>query len=385
MMKWLARLKRENTPYAHATKATKPGFVGFVAYPAGTFQHIEAPDRPPANDDADAASGSDPDRWCWPHSDAMNGQEIDTFTARLARFTDWGLSLAEAEALADRLVIRDREDDDRRLCLECAHLSGRRCSAWREAAIGGPAVSADLMRMPQRCAGFRVQVSKQPHGGRTMTKGKTPATAAKAARSAAPAPSHTPEDKGRMAMQPSINSASVIEAYQGNVMGKDADINVMINGLRATFNEVKADDLHTLEAMLVSQATALQTIFTSLARRAAVQEQLRHYEAFLGLALKAQAQSRATISALVDLKYPRQATFVKQANIAHGPQQVNNGTGPVGEIAHAREMTPRQNELLEDARNGRTYLDTGATPTAARGDPAVEAVERVHRAKKPRG
>jgi hypothetical protein len=42
--------------------------------------------------------------------------------------------------------------------------------------------------------------------------------------------------------------------------------------------------------MLVSQATALQTIFTSLARRAAVQEQLRHYEAFLGLALKAQAQ-----------------------------------------------------------------------------------------------
>lgn len=217
-----------------------------------------------------------------------------------------------------------------------------------------------------------------------MTKAKTPATA-KSSRSTAPAQSHTPEDKGRMAIQPSINSASVIEAYQGNVMGKDADINVMIDGLRATFNEVKAGDLHTLEAMLVSQATALQTIFTSLARRAAVQEQLRHYEAFLGLALRAQSQSRATISALVDLKYPRQATFVKQANIAHGPQQVNNGTGSAGEIAHARETTPRQNELLEDARNGRTYLDTGATPTATRGDPAMETVEQVHRTKKPRG
>ena len=46
------------------------------------------------------------------------------------------------------------------------------------------------------------------------------------------------------------------------------------------------------------------------------------------MALKAQAQIRATNSALVDLKYPRQATFVKQANIAHGPQQVNNGTAP---------------------------------------------------------
>ena len=63
--------------------------------------------------------------------------------------------------------------------------------------------------------------------------------------------------------------------------------------------------------MLISQATALQTIFTSLARRAQMQEYQKNLESFLELALEAQAQSRATISALVDLKYPRQATFVK--------------------------------------------------------------------------
>ena len=78
------------------------------------------------------------------------------------------------------------------------------------------------------------------------------------------------------------------------------------------------------ERMLYRQAKTLETMVTWLARRAATQEQMRHYEAFLGLAFKAQAQSRATILALVDLKYPRQATFVKQANITHGPQQVNN-------------------------------------------------------------
>lgn len=39
-----------------------------------------------ANDPA--AAMPDLDRWCWPHSAAMNGAEIDTFTARLARFTD---------------------------------------------------------------------------------------------------------------------------------------------------------------------------------------------------------------------------------------------------------------------------------------------------------
>ncbi len=50
----------------------------------------------------------DPDRLCWPHTQAMNTAEIDTFTGRLATFTDRGLTLAEAEALADRLVVRDR-------------------------------------------------------------------------------------------------------------------------------------------------------------------------------------------------------------------------------------------------------------------------------------
>lgn len=54
----------------------------------------------------------------------MNTAEIDAFTARLARFTDKGLSLDNTEALADKLVTRDRDNDSRRLCLECAHLQG---------------------------------------------------------------------------------------------------------------------------------------------------------------------------------------------------------------------------------------------------------------------
>lgn len=203
----------------------------------------------------------------------------------------------------------------------------------------------------------------------------------------------TTADKARMALLPSVNGAAVIEAYQANVIGKDADINVMIDRLRETFKDVKDGDLHTLEAMLISQATALQTIFTSLARRASTQERLPQYQAFLGLALKAQAQSRATISALVDLKYPRQATFVKQANIAHGPQQVNNG-GAAGidpeqyaqAPAHGKETEPEQNKLLEaDHGQPRQRMDTRAAQKAERSYQALETVEQVHRAKKPRG
>jgi hypothetical protein len=105
---------------------------------------------------------SDPDRDCWPHSDAMNGGEIDTFTARLIRFTDKGLALDDGEALADQLVRRDRELDDRRLCLECTHLAGHtgtwRCRSWQRAGIARQARDAglpgELVRTLQRCDGF---------------------------------------------------------------------------------------------------------------------------------------------------------------------------------------------------------------------------------------
>ena len=144
-----------------------------------------------------------------------------------------------------------------------------------------------------------------------------------------------------------------------------------MEGLRNTFKEVKDNDLTTMEAMLIGQATALQTIFTSLASRAVTRGHLKQYETFLGLALTAQTQSRATISALVELTYPRQATFVKQANIAHGPQQINNGAAHDGTITHAEANKSAQNKLLENKSHERTYLDGGATPAAKRSYQAV--------------
>ncbi|WP_342128531.1 hypothetical protein [Hydrogenophaga sp. OTU3427] len=162
-MKWLDRLKTPKASDPHATKPTKPqeseqaaGFVGFVAYPPAPFQKIEGSEA--ANNTTPAA---DPDRWCWPHSEAMNAVEIDIFTARLARFTDKGLTLADAEQQADRLVVRDREGDDRQLCLECAHLHGAgrwRCGNWHRAEVATQLKDAQLpgalVQTLQRCPGF---------------------------------------------------------------------------------------------------------------------------------------------------------------------------------------------------------------------------------------
>lgn len=157
-MNWLARLKKiETAPRHDATKPTKPGFVGFVGTPPGHIQKTEG-ELSAANDPT-----PDPDHCCWPHSEAMNTREIDTFTARLARFTDKGLGLDQAEALADKLVRRDREPDDRRLCLECAHLAGHsganwRCRNWQVAGVAcqerDALLSAALVFQLQRCDGF---------------------------------------------------------------------------------------------------------------------------------------------------------------------------------------------------------------------------------------
>ena len=147
-MNWLARLKKQNTPRPHPTETTETLFVVSVGTPDWHIKKIEG-DAPAANDPA-----QDPDRWCWPHSTAMNTAEIDTFTSRLALFTDRRVILDDAERLADLLVIRDREQDDRRLCLECSNCQQGRCTRWLAAGLKQAQLPAGLATTLQRCGGF---------------------------------------------------------------------------------------------------------------------------------------------------------------------------------------------------------------------------------------
>jgi hypothetical protein len=176
-----------------------------------------------------------------------------------------------------------------------------------------------------------------------------------------------PKHAAQAATRPSFNAALVVQAFQSNITGKDVDLLELMVQIQTNFQAVENGNLTTMEAMLVAQATALQTIFTNLAKRASVAEQAKHFQVFMSLALKAQAQSRATISALVDLKYPKQAaTFVKQANISSGHQQVNNGAVAVPCVethAGAGNLQTTPNKLLEGNHGQR--LDFGAQAEAS--------------------
>lgn len=192
--------------------------------------------------------------------------------------------------------------------------------------------------------------------------------------------------RGAMATSGTVCAAAVMESFQTNLMGKEVSFGPIYDSLKDRVKAIQDGDLGMVDSMLFSQASALQTIFTSLARRAASQQYLAQYQIYLGLALKAQAQSRATLEALIELKQPRQQpTFVKQANIAAGHQQVNNTYASASPHTHTSSHTGNSptepNKLLEVAHG--IELDTGAQGHAGRSDQDLAAVESVHRTAHP--
>jgi hypothetical protein len=141
---------------------------------------------------------------------------------------------------------------------------------------------------------------------------------------------------------------------------------------------VKSGDMTQVEATLIAQAVTLDTIFNQLARRAAANMDgyLHTMDAYLRLALKAQSQCRTTLETLAEIKSPRAVAFVKQANIAQGPQQVNNGMpSPIASSARAENFQPGQNKLLEVG--GGERLDTGTARSAGASNSAMAAVATI--------
>ena len=174
-------------------------------------------------------------------------------------------------------------------------------------------------------------------------------------------------------LRPSFLAAKVINSDKKQLSSEWIDLQYTQAMLERSISEVKQGNLADIEAMLYSQAYALNVMFATLMTRANRQEYMASTQALMSLAFKAQNQSRATIQALVELKQPRQPTFVKQANISQGHQQVNN-------LTEKNQIS--QNKLLE----GQTYdLDSRPQGKTKGIDSGLEAVGKVHRGKDSRG
>lgn len=194
-------------------------------------------------------------------------------------------------------------------------------------------------------------------------------------------PDQAGERVGAQVAAPELAAWRVIAAAEKTSgIGELIDTPGMLAALRAQGAAINAGDMSRVEAMLVNQATALQSLFARLIERGVAQDSLPQYEAHMRLALKAQAQSRATLETLANVRNGP-VIYARQANVAAGaPMQVNNGL-PAGADARQIEMPP--NQLLELPPRDR--MDTRTQSGAGAGDPPMEAVGTKHRAKNARG
>ena len=190
-------------------------------------------------------------------------------------------------------------------------------------------------------------------------------------------------------IDPATNAAFNIMNFKN--IGSDGligsmDINPLLKTLSDQNKALSEGDLSRPEAMLLSQAHSLDALFTALVSYSGsnLGENIDAMEKYMRLALKAQSQCQATIRTLGELKSPKQLAFIKQANVAHGPQQVNNGdtrnqksNGEHQSPTREKESKNQSNELLtEDSNNG---LDFRAQGAAVSNDPEVEAVGEINR------
>jgi hypothetical protein len=159
----------------------------------------------------------------------------------------------------------------------------------------------------------------------------------------------------------------------------ELDLTECVKALVTETERVKGGDLAGLEATLTAQVVALNAMFTQLANQTSTMTLVDHIDRFTRLALKAQGQCRATIETLAMMKNPP-TVFARQANIAHGPQQVNNAASPTTSAAlgpsRAGNQETAQIELLE-AHGER--LDVGTTRTTGERDHAMATVGTIDR------
>lgn len=181
-----------------------------------------------------------------------------------------------------------------------------------------------------------------------------------------------------IATGPETAAARVIQAAERNTSLDDhLDVQALAATLRDQAAVVGGGSLGQAEGILINQATALQSLFARLVERGMASDSIPGFETNMRMALRAQAQCRATLETLAEIKNPP-VVYARQANVTTGPQQVNNGVA-TPPAPRARDLEPEPSKLLEEIDG--QWLDTGATSAPGRADPHLATVGAVDGAK----
>lgn len=151
----------------------------------------------------------------------------------------------------------------------------------------------------------------------------------------------TTEETGAQAMarkvlDPGFRHAVTASSFAGKVLGNSIEhpgLMDYVDHVLKVGGKAEGGDLAIASRLLASQAITLDSMFTELARRAALNmsEYVNAAERYGRLALKAQSNCRATLETLAKLHQPREQT-VRHVHVNEGGQaviadQFHNHTG----------------------------------------------------------
>lgn len=193
-----------------------------------------------------------------------------------------------------------------------------------------------------------------------------------------------PEETGAQAtarklLQPALKNAAAASAFASKMMGSNLElpgIGDYADHVHAVSEGAAAGDIAMASKYLSAQAITLDSMFTELARRAALNmgEYMDASERYGRLALKAQSNCRATLEALAKLHQPREQT-VRHVHVNEGGQAViadqfhhHAGASKIGKSIKQSDATapagPRAALLSSDASGDGVPISSGERQAA---------------------
>lgn len=150
------------------------------------------------------------------------------------------------------------------------------------------------------------------------------------------------------------------------------DLPKLESTIKNNIAEIKKGNFEPIEAALYSQVLILQDYFVRMLTMSSLSPESNRTQLFGHLALKAQNQCRATLSALAEIQNPKKTTFIKQQNNAIN-QQVNNN--------NANEFSQNSSDLKNELLTESNYatLDDRTTETSVTLDTHLETMEEIDR------
>lgn len=129
----------------------------------------------------------------------------------------------------------------------------------------------------------------------------------------------------RVALEPGTRHAAISSSFAASLFSDNRQTPIKSSGavMGDAMAKARAGDKALASNLLAAQAMTLDAVFTELARRSAMNmgEYLDASDRYMRLALKAQANCRATLEALAKLHQPREQT-VKHVHVNEGGQAI---------------------------------------------------------------